>query len=112
MCLFCRIIAGEIPSTKVYEDDQCVAIRDLTPVAPTHVLVLPRKHIATMNDVALEDEGLAGHLLRVGAMVARQEGIDQRGYRLIFNTNGASGQTVFHIHLHILGGRTMHWPPG
>lgn len=112
MCLFCRIIAGEIPGTKVYEDDQCIAIRDINPEAPTHVLVIPRQHLATMNDLRPEDELLAGHLLRVGALIAKQEHIDQRGYRLVFNTNGAAGQTVFHIHLHVMGGRSLHWPPG
>ncbi len=112
MCVFCKIIAGEIPSKKVFEDERCIAVRDVNPQAPTHVLVLPRKHIATMNDLVAEDEGLAGHLLRVGAQVAKAEAIDQRGYRLVFNTNAESGQTVFHIHLHVLGGRPMLWPPG
>jgi histidine triad (HIT) family protein len=112
MCIFCRIIAGEIPSKKVYEDERCIAICDLNPVAPTHVLVIPRQHIATMNDVAEADETLAGHLLRVGARVARQELIEEGGYRLVFNTNADAGQTVFHIHLHVLGGRPMQWPPG
>jgi histidine triad (HIT) family protein len=112
MCVFCKIIAGEIPSKKVFEDDRCIAVRDVNPQAPTHILVLPRQHIATMNDLTAEDEGLAGHLLRVGAQVAKGEGINERGYRLVFNTNGESGQTVFHIHLHVLGGRPMMWPPG
>jgi histidine triad (HIT) family protein len=112
MCLFCKIIGGEIPAKKIFEDDRCVAIRDVNPQAPSHVLVLPRKHVATMNDLAAEDEGLAGHLLRVGAQIAKQEAIDQEGYRLVFNTNANAGQTVFHIHLHVLGGRVMGWPPG
>lgn len=111
-CLFCEIIDGKLNSTQVYSDDQCVAFRDIHPAAPTHVLVVPRKHIATISELAEEDEQLAGHLLRVGAQVAKDEGIDQSGYRLVFNTNGHAGQTVFHIHLHVLGGRAMEWPPG
>src|SRR4051794_8835732 len=112
MCVFCRIIAGEIPSKRLYEDDRCIAIRDMNPVAPTHVLVIPRQHIATINDLTHETEPLAGHLLRVGSIVARQEDLEERGYRLVFNTNADAGQTVFHIHLHVLGGRSMQWPPG
>lgn len=112
MCLFCKIINGEIPAAKVFEDDRCIAIRDINPMAPTHVLVLPREHIATINDLTAEKEGLAGHLLRVGAELAKKEGIDQSGYRLVFNTNDDGGQTVFHIHLHVLGGRSFGWPPG
>ncbi len=111
-CIFCKIAAGTIPSTKVFEDDRCIAFRDINPAAPTHVLVVPRKHLATMNDLTESDELLAGHLLRVGAQVAKQTGVDESGYRLVFNTNADGGQTVFHIHLHVLGGRGMHWPPG
>lgn len=111
-CLFCGIIAGDVPSTRVYEDESCVAFRDINPGAPTHVLVVPRKHIPTMSDLQEEDETLAGHLLRVGAQVAKSEGIAERGYRLVFNTNREAGQTVFHIHLHVLGGRPLEWPPG
>jgi histidine triad (HIT) family protein len=111
-CLFCRIVAGVIPSQRVFEDDRCVVIRDIAPVAPRHLLVLPRKHLATINDLSEGDEPLAGHLLRVGAEIARAEGFAHRGYRLVFNTNHDGGQTVFHIHLHVLGGRPMGWPPG
>ncbi len=111
-CLFCKIIAGTIPAKTVYEDDRCIAIRDINPQAPTHVLVIPRTHVATINDLEEQHEALAGHLLRVGAKVARDEVIDQRGYRLVFNTNGDAGQTVFHIHLHVVGGRPLGWPPG
>lgn len=111
-CLFCKIIAGEIPSARVHEDDRAVVIKDINPGAPTHLLVLPRKHIATINDLAAEDEALAGHLLRVGAKVAKDAGLAERGYRLVFNTHEDAGQTVFHIHLHVLGGRPMEWPPG
>jgi histidine triad (HIT) family protein len=112
MCLFCKILAGDIPAKRIYEDDKCVVIRDINPMAPTHVLVLPRAHIPTMNDLAEQHETLAGHLLRVGAVVAKQEGIDENGYRLVFNTNADAGQTVFHVHLHVLGGRPLAWPPG
>jgi histidine triad (HIT) family protein len=111
-CLFCRIIAGEIPSTRVFEDDRCVVIRDLHPAAPTHLLVLPKPHFATVNDLTAADEALAGHLLVVGAAVAKAEGRAETGFRLVFNTNGDAGQTVFHVHLHVLGGRALGWPPG
>lgn len=111
-CIFCEIIAGRLASDQVYADDSCVAFRDIHPAAPKHVLVVPRKHIATMSDLGEEDEELAGHLLRVGAQVAKSEGIAESGYRLVFNTNEHAGQTVFHIHLHVLGGRPMEWPPG
>lgn len=111
-CLFCKMIAGKIPVKPIHEDAQCIAIRDINPQAPTHVLVLPRQHVATLNDLAEGDEALAGHLLRVGALVARNEGLAERGYRVLFNTNADAGQTVFHIHLHVLGGRPMEWPPG
>lgn len=111
-CLFCKIIAGEVPSTKVYEDESCYAFRDINPGAPTHVLVVPRKHIATISDLEPGDETVAGHLLRIGGEIAKAEGIAESGYRLVFNTNGHAGQTVFHIHLHVLGGRPMEWPPG
>lgn len=112
MCIFCRIIEGQIPAHRVHEDDVCLAIRDLNPQAPTHVLVIPKKHVATINDLGEADAPMAGHLLRVGAQVARQLGIAETGYRLVFNTLGDAGQTVFHIHLHVLGGRALGWPPG
>ena len=111
-CLFCRILAGEIPATRVFEDGQCIAIRDLNPQAPTHLLVIPRKHIDRVHAIEQDDELLTGHLVRVGAQLARTEGIQEGGYRLVFNTNADAGQTVFHIHLHVLGGRAMAWPPG
>jgi histidine triad (HIT) family protein len=111
-CVFCKIVAGEIPAKPVYEDAHCVAVRDVNPVAPTHVLVLPRRHVETINDLAESDEALAGHLVRAGGIVAKQLGLAENGYRLVFNTNADAGQTVFHIHLHVLGGRPMHWPPG
>jgi histidine triad (HIT) family protein len=111
-CVFCRIVAGTLPATRVFEDDRCLAFRDLHPAAPTHVLVVPRRHVATMNDFAEADEALLGHLLRTGAEVARTLGLAGSGYRLVLNTNGDGGQTVFHVHLHVLGGRALHWPPG
>jgi histidine triad (HIT) family protein len=111
-CLFCKIVAGSIPAKTVFEDDRCIVIRDINPQAPTHLLVIPRTHVATINDLEEQHEPLVGHLLRVGAQVARDEAIDQRGFRLVFNTNADAGQTVFHIHLHVLGGRPLGWPPG
>jgi histidine triad (HIT) family protein len=111
-CIFCKIIAGDIPSKRVFEDDQCIALRDINPIAPTHLLVVPKRHIETMNDLQQADELLAGHLLRIGAQLAHTERIDGSGYRLVFNTNRDAGQTVFHIHLHVMGGRSMEWPPG
>lgn len=112
MCLFCKIVAGDIPAKRLYEDDHCVVIRDINPMAPTHVLVLPRTHIPTMNDLLEQHETLGGHLLRVGAIIAKQEGVHEGGYRMVFNTNPDAGQTVFHVHLHVLGGRPLGWPPG
>ena len=111
-CLFCRIISREIQATIVYEDDQIVAFNDINPQGPTHVLVVPRRHIATLNDLTPDDDPLVGELARRAAAIAKQRGISAGGYRTVFNTNGDAGQTVFHIHLHLIGGRTMHWPPG
>jgi histidine triad (HIT) family protein len=111
-CLFCKIAAKEIPATIVYEDDECVAFDDIAPQAPVHTLVIPRKHLATANDIRGEDELLIGHLVRVAAEVARLKGIDQSGFRTVINCNADSGQLVFHVHLHVLGGRKMSWPPG
>jgi histidine triad (HIT) family protein len=111
-CLFCKIINREIPATIVYEDDRIVAFNDINPQAPTHVLVVPRRHIATLNDLTPEDDQLAGEVVRRAASIASQRGIARGGYRTVFNTNAEAGQTVFHINLHLIGGRTMHWPPG
>jgi histidine triad (HIT) family protein len=111
-CLFCKIINREIPGAIVYEDSRIIAFNDINPQAPTHVLVVPKKHIATLNDLAPEDDGLVGELVRRASAIARERGIAEGGYRTLFNTNRESGQTVFHIHLHLLGGRSMHWPPG
>jgi histidine triad (HIT) family protein len=109
-CLFCRIIRREIPSPLVYESLNAVAFRDIDPQAPTHVLVVPRKHIASLNEPA--DATLLGELLLAAAEVAKQEGIAESGYRTVINTNANAGQAVFHIHVHVIGGRKMHWPPG
>ena len=111
-CIFCKIAAGDIPADKVYEDETVVAFRDLNPQAPTHILVVPRRHIATLNDLSADDESLVGHMVAVAGETAAQEGFAETGYRTVMNCNEAGGQTVFHIHLHLLGGRAMHWPPG
>ena len=111
-CLFCKIIAGDIPSTKVYEDDQLFAFKDITPQAPMHVLVVPKRHIATLNDLSAADDGLVGAMVRAAATIAKDQGFDGPGFRTVFNCNAQAGQTVFHIHLHVLGGRVLTWPPG
>ena len=109
-CIFCRIARGDIHTTFVAENSDCVAFRDLNPQAPTHILVIPRAHVASLD--AANDASLLGKMLLMGAEVARTEGIAAAGYRCVINTNAEAGQTVFHIHLHVLGGRRMKWPPG
>ena len=111
-CLFCRIIAGEIPSTKVYEDDELIAFNDINPQAPMHVLVVPRAHIATLNDLESGRDALVGAMVRRGAAIAAERGFATSGFRTVFNCNADAGQAVFHIHLHVLGGRKLSWPPG
>ncbi|MDA8238334.1 MAG: histidine triad nucleotide-binding protein [Chloroflexi bacterium] len=111
-CLFCRIIAGEIPSTRVHEDDLVVAIRDIAPRAPTHIVIMPRAHIGSAADLTEADGPLLGRLFGVAAALARSEGIDGRGYRLTTNVGAWGGQTVPHLHLHLMGGRAFDWPPG
>jgi histidine triad (HIT) family protein len=111
-CLFCKIAAKTIPAKLVHEDDRSVAFDDINPQAPVHTLVIPRKHVASMSELNEADAGLLGHLLLVGNQVAKQKGIAEGGYRLVVNTGRNGGQTVFHLHLHLLGGRPMHWPPG
>lgn len=111
-CIFCKIGAGEIPTDYLYEDDDLVAFRDLNPHAPLHVLVIPKKHISTINDIQEEDAPIVGKMIRVAAKIAKEHGYDESGFRLTMNCNDDGGQTVFHIHLHLLAGRQLHWPPG
>ena len=111
-CLFCKIVAGEISSAKVYEDEICVAFNDIRPQAPTHVLIIPRKHIDSLDKAEKSDGETLGHLLLTAADIARQEGFAEDGYRTVINTNSDGGQTVFHLHVHLLGGRPFVFPPG
>ena len=111
-CIFCKIIAGEIPATVVHETDDVLAFRDLGPQAPTHVLVIPKRHISTINDMQDGDAELVGKMYLAAKQVAADEGISESGYRTVMNCNEGAGQSVFHIHLHVLGGRPMNWPPG
>lgn len=111
-CLFCKIADKQIQAKVVYEDDRAVAFEDIDPQAPVHILVVPRKHISTTLDLGEEDKELVGHLFTVAAKIAREKGIADSGFRLVMNTNADAGQAVFHVHLHILGGRKMTWPPG
>jgi histidine triad (HIT) family protein len=111
-CLFCRIIKREIPASIVYEDDQVLAINDINPQASTHVLVLPKRHIASLNDLSAADDAIVGEIVRRAAAIASERGIAAGGFRTVFNTNRDAGQTVFHIHLHLIGGRPLGWPPG
>ena len=111
-CLFCKIIAGEIKGAIVYQDDKIVALQDINPQAPMHVLVVPRRHISTLNDLSPEDDSLVGEMTRRAAALAEEHGYADRGYRTVFNCNADAGQTVFHIHMHVLGGRRLTWPPG
>ncbi len=106
-CLFCKIAAGDIPSDKVYEDDRVLAFNDISPQAPIHILVIPKVHIATINDVTAEHHDLMGHMITTAKQIAAEKGIAGDGYRLLFNCNEQGGQTVYHIHLHILGGRQL-----
>jgi histidine triad (HIT) family protein len=111
-CLFCRIASGEVPSTPVYSDEEFYAFRDIHPAAPTHILLIPRKHIPRVLDATEADAELLGRLLLRANAIAEQEGIAAEGVRYVFNNNAGVGQTIYHIHLHILGGRPMGWPPG
>ncbi len=111
-CLFCKIIAGKTPGDFVHQDESCVVIRDLHPQAPSHLLVIPREHLESLDDASQKDESLLGHLLRVGARMANDLGHGESGYRTVINTGAGAGQSVFHLHVHVLGGRPMHWPPG
>jgi len=111
-CLFCKIVSGDIPADIIYESDSAIAFCDINPQAPTHVLVIPRKHIATINDLEESDKETVGSLYLAAKEIARDEGIADDGYRAVMNCNAGAGQTVFHIHLHVLGGRSLTWPPG
>ena len=111
-CIFCKIAAGEIPSTRVYEDDTCIAFNDLSPQAPTHILIIPRDHVDSLDKAKPDDQATLGHVLLSAANIARQQGFAENGYRVVINTNSDGGQTVFHLHVHLLAGRPFVFPPG
>ena len=111
-CLFCKIITREIPGAIVYEDERILAFNDINPQAPTHVLLVPKRHIASLNDLQPGDDQVLGELVRRAAAIAKERGISAGGFRTVFNTNSDAGQTVFHVHIHLLGGRSLGWPPG
>jgi histidine triad (HIT) family protein len=111
-CIFCKIVSGDIPSDKVYEDDLVIGFRDLNPQAPHHYLLIPKQHIATINDVDQSNEAIMGRLYYAAAKLAKELGFDEAGYRAVMNCNGDRGQTVYHVHLHLLAGRQLTWPPG
>lgn len=111
-CLFCRMIKGEIPVKPVFEDDQLLVIQDIAPVAPQHLLIIPKKHMTNTLALQPEDEALIGHVFRVAATIARERGIAEEGFRIVNNNNAGAGQSVYHIHFHLLGGRQFNWPPG
>ena len=111
-CLFCKIIKGEIPSNKVYEDELVFAFRDIEPQAPVHILIIPKEHIASANDLNDENSAIVGHIFSVAAKIAKSEGIAEGGYRIVNNCGADGGQTVGHLHFHMLGGRSLQWPPG
>lgn len=111
-CLFCKIANGQIPANVVYRDDHVVAFEDINPQAPLHLLIIPQKHIATLNDIHDEDRDTLGHLIQTASKLAKQFNVADEGYRILSNCNAGAGQTVFHIHLHLLGGRKLTWPPG
>ena len=111
-CIFCRIVERNLPARIVFEDDEIVAFEDAHPQAPVHTLIVPRKHLASLKDATADDAGLLGRMLVVATQLARERGLETRGYRTVFNTGAGAGQTVFHLHLHLLGGRVFHWPPG
>jgi histidine triad (HIT) family protein len=111
-CIFCQVAAHEKTAKILYEDEHCVVFQDIHPKAPVHLLVIPRKHITSLNDALDDDKALLGHLMTVVGRMAKEQGIDGTGYRAVINTNAEAGQTVFHLHIHILGGRILNWPPG
>ena len=111
-CLFCKFVRKEIPTRVVFEDDSCLAFEDINPKAPVHVLVIPKKHVVSINEMTPDDETLLGHLAFVARQIAHDKKVHDSGYRTVINTGPDAGQSVFHVHLHLLGGRTMAWPPG
>src|SRR5688500_5195722 len=111
-CIFCKIIDGSVPSNKVFEDDVCIAFNDLSPQAPTHILIIPREHIDSLDKAETSQKGTLGHLLLTAANIAREKGFAEGGYRVVINTNADGGQTVFHLHVHLLAGRRFIFPPG
>ncbi|MBT5440046.1 MAG: histidine triad nucleotide-binding protein [Candidatus Marinimicrobia bacterium] len=111
-CLFCKIINGDIAAKKVYENEHIIAFNDIDPKAPVHILVIPKKHIRSINELNSSDINLAGEIILAAKKIAKDQGIDSKGFRVVFNTNDDGGQTVYHIHMHIMGGRQMQWPPG
>jgi histidine triad (HIT) family protein len=111
-CIFCRIAAGTIPADRVFEDERAVAFRDLNPQAPVHILVIPKRHIAGLDDLTDADGDTVGGLVIIARRIAHEQGLEERGWRLVVNAGPDAGQTVFHLHLHLLGGRTLGWPPG
>lgn len=111
-CIFCKIVKGEIPATKVYEDDMVFSFRDISPAAPEHILIIPKKHISNLNEVTEEDSKIIAHIYIVAKEIVKNLGIDKNGYRVVTNCGEDGGQTVHHIHFHVLGGRTLKWPPG
>jgi histidine triad (HIT) family protein len=111
-CLFCKIVGREVPASIVYEDERVIAFNDIKPQAPTHVLVVPKRHIESLNELQQDDDEIVGELIRRAAAIAKERGVSADGFRTVFNTNRDAGQTVFHIHVHLLGGRRMQWPPG
>lgn len=111
-CIFCKIIKGEIPSEKIYEDDLVLSFKDISPEAPKHVLIIPKKHIVSLNNIQQEDAKIIGHIFMVAKEIVKKLGIDETGYRIVSNCGEEGGQTVGHIHFHLLGGRMLQWPPG
>lgn len=111
-CIFCKIIAGELPAEVVYRDNRALALEDVNPQSPVHVLVIPHEHIESLDEASQRDEALLGHLLRIAARIANERGLSESGYRTVINTGAGAGQSVFHLHVHVLGGRALSWPPG
>ena len=111
-CIFCRMINGEAAADVLYQDARAVAIRDINPQAPVHALVIPKEHVESLDDIGQRDEALMGHLMRVASRVANEHGLAESGYRTVVNTGAGAGQSVFHLHVHVLGGRDLAWPPG